>query len=104
MSEAGHLDSGKTAYQYILSMSFIDEMAKVGSFGALKYGQWNYKAGMPWMKLCGSMSRHLIAFIRGENNDKESGLSHLAHMAYDAAMVFDYIGKHDNLDDRYRPS
>lgn len=100
--EAGHKDEGKVQFQYILAMPFFDEVAKVGTFGAAKYGQWNYKAGMPWMKLCGSMSRHLIAFIRGENNDTESGLSHLAHLAYDAAMVYSYIGRHDSLDDRWR--
>jgi hypothetical protein len=100
--EAGHKDEGKPGLQYVLAMPLIDEMAKVGDFGAKKYGQWNYQKGMYWMRLCGSMARHLTAFIRGENNDKESGLSHLAHLAYDAAMVFGYIGRHDNLDDRYR--
>lgn len=102
--EAGHKDAGKPMLQYILALTLLDEMAKVGEFGALKYGQWNYKAGMPWMKLLGSIARHLTAFIRGENNDKESGLNHLAHLAYDAAMLYDYIGRFDSLDDRYRNS
>lgn len=99
--EAKHLDDGKTGLQYILAMPGLCSVAKVGDFGARKYGQWNYKAGMPWMKLLGSCSRHLAAFIKGEDMDGESGLPHLAHLAYNALMLLDYMENHKELDDRY---
>ncbi len=99
--EAGHNDQGKTGLQYILAMPGLCSVALVGDFGAKKYGQWNYKAGMPWMKLLGSCSRHLASFIRGEDLDTESGLPHLAHLVYDALILLDYQENHKELDDRY---
>jgi hypothetical protein len=101
-NEAKHLDTGKIQLQYIFAMPGLIYVAKVGDFGAKKYGQWNYKAGMPWMKLLGSCSRHLAAFLRGEDLDLESGLPHLAHLAYDALMLLDYQENHIELDDRYK--
>jgi len=101
MSEAKHLDEGKVRLQYILAMPGIDLVAAVGYYGFTKYGdRYNYRKGMPWMKLLGSCSRHLAAFIRGENRDTESQLPHLAHLAYDALMLLEYPGKFDHLDDR----
>jgi len=98
---AGHTDEGKVALQYVLAMEGLDSVSRVGEFGAKKYDQWNYKKGMPWMKLAGSLSRHLASFIRGEDLDKESGLPHLAHLCYDALMLLDYSIHHKEMDDRY---
>lgn len=100
--EAAHDDSTKPTLQYVLGMEGLDEVAEVGAFGARKYGQWNYKAGMPWMKLLGSCTRHLWSFVHGEDVDKESGKSHLAHLVYDALMLLDYTKHHQQLDDRYK--
>lgn len=101
MSEAGHYDSGKIGLHFILAMPGLDKVALVGDYGAKKYDQWNYTKGMPWMKLLGSCSRHLTAFIRGEDLDKESQLPHLAHLAYNALMLLGYMECHKSLDDRY---
>ncbi len=101
VSEAKHLDEGKTALQYILVFKGLDEVAKVGEFGAKKYGQFNYKAGSSYMRFLGSCTRHLAAFIRGENVDAESGISHLAHLIYDCLMVLDWIDRGVGVDDRY---
>ena len=101
MTEAKHFDDGKPGIQFVLGMSGLAEVARVGDFGAKKYGQWNYKCGMPWMKLAGSCSRHLTAWIIGETYDKESGLHHLAHMVYDGLMLLDYAARNKGQDDRY---
>lgn len=103
MTEAKHLDTDKVQLQHILAMSGIDDIARVGEYGFKKYGdRWNYRKGMAWTKLLGSCSRHLAAFIRGENMDAESGLPHLAHLAYDCLMLLEYPGRFDNLDDRFK--
>lgn len=99
--EAKHFDEGKLPIQHVLGMPIIEEMAKVAAYGNTKYGDfYNYRKGMPWMKLLGSCARHLRSFICGENNDKESGCSHLAHLAYDAGMLYELITLHPSLDDR----
>jgi Domain of unknown function (DUF5664) len=101
MSEALHKDEGKLGLQYILAMSGLDSLARVGDYGAKKYDQWNYTKGMSWMKLLGSCSRHLISFIRGEDLDLESGLPHLAHLAFDALILLGYMEDHREKDDRF---
>src|ERR1700690_428246 len=102
MSEAKHFDDGKPGLQFVLGMAGLAEVAKVGDFGARKYGQWNYKDGMPWMKLAGSCSRHLGPWILGQDNDNESNLHHLAHMVYDGLMLLDYAARNKGTDDRYK--
>lgn len=105
MAEAKHLDTGKVPLQHILAMLGLDQVALVGEYGFKKYGdRWNYRKGMPWSKLLGSCSRHLAAFIRGENLDIESGLPHLAHLAYDCLMLLEYQmeTKYATNDDRFK--
>ncbi len=100
--EAKHFDDNKPELQYILAMPGLLEVAKVNNYGAGKYGQWNYRTGMPWMKLLGSCSRHLSSFICGEDLDPESGLAHLAHLCYNALMLLGYMKEHPKFDDRYK--
>lgn len=102
MNSASHHDEGKIGLQYILAMPGLLDVARVGDFGAAKYGQWNYRSGMPWMKLIGSCSRHLMAFTFGEDYDIESGHPHLAHLAYDCLILLGYMNEHKELDDRFR--
>ena len=104
LHEAKHLDKGKLGFQYILAMPGLRHVAAVGDFGAIKYGRWNYRSGMSWMKLAGSCSRHLIAWLTGETFDSESQLHHLAHLVYDALMLLDYYTEVKGTDDRFRPN
>lgn len=102
MGEAAHHDTGKVALQYVLAFKGLDDVARVGEFGAKKYGQFNYKAGSSYMRFLGSCVRHLAAFIRGENVDTESGISHLAHLIFDALMLLDWLDRGVGNDDRYK--
>lgn len=99
--EAKHFDEGKVNLQYILFMKGLDEVARVGEFGAKKYGQFNYVAGSSYMRFLGSCSRHLCAFIRGEDRDPESGISHLAHLVFDCLMLLEWSHRGVGIDDRY---
>ncbi len=100
---AEHFDGGKPSIQYLLAMEGLEEVARVGEYGAAKYkDRWNYRKGMPWMKLCGSISRHLRDFILGRDKDKESGLRPLAHLVFDGLMLLEYVTKGIGTDDRYK--
>jgi hypothetical protein len=98
---ADHKDKGKLGLQYILAMPGLCSVAAVGDFGSNKYSRYNYKAGMPWMKLGGSCTRHLASWLKGKDLDPESKLPHLAHLAYDALMLLDYALSKKGKDDRY---
>ena len=74
-------DAGKPRWS-LLDFSFLEECVKVLTFGAIKYpSPDNWKKvndGITRYKDAGL--RHFTAFLQGEENDKETGLSHLCHL------------------------
>lgn len=56
--------------------------ARVLTFGARKYSpdNWKYVAGAK-RRYMDALGRHLLQYQSGEENDDESGESHLAHAA-----------------------
>lgn len=79
----------------------LEAIAEVLTFGATKYGDNNWRVGMSWMRLYGSTLRHLFAWARGETNDPESGLNHLAHAACNVLFLLDFAYHNRGTDDRY---
>lgn len=82
-------DEGKPRVSLIMSKAIL-EVAKVGTMGAQKYGDYNYRQGMKWSRLADAGLRHFIAYLSGERIDKESGLSHLAHTAWNLLALLEY--------------
>lgn len=69
---------------------FILGVAQVMTFGAKKYGKYNYRKGMEHSRLLDAALRHLMADLMGERIDPESGLPHLLHAASNLNMLYDY--------------
>lgn len=85
----------------LLPIEALEEISKVLGKGAIKYDDWNWAKGMAWLRLVGACLRHLFAFIRGENNDPETGLSHLAHAGCCILFLLTYVLKGLGKDDRH---
>ena len=96
---AKHFDEGKPALQWIPYDALV-EISRAFSYGAVKYGNGNFKGGMSWSKMVGSILRHTYRFMAGENNDDESGLPHLAHAGACICMLLYFYKHHPDLDDR----
>lgn len=79
----------------------LEEIAKVLTFGAKKYDSWNWTKGFKWSRLIGAALRHLFAFMRGQDKDPESGLSHLAHLGCCVVFLLWHEKYHKDLDDRF---
>lgn len=75
-------------------------LGQVYTIGANKYGDDNWKKGMSWMRMVGSMKRHLEAFILGESMDQEDGQHHLASVAWGAFALMEYELFRPEFDDR----
>jgi Domain of unknown function (DUF5664) len=72
-------DSGKERYD-LIPVDALDEIAKVLTYGAKKYGANNWrKVPGPFERYFAAAQRHMAAWRRGEVRDKESGRAHLAH-------------------------
>jgi len=80
----------------------LEEISKVLAFGAEKYGEYNWCGGMSWSRLIGATLRHLFAFMRGEDIDKESNLNHLAHAGSCIIFLLWYYTNRKQYDDRYK--
>lgn len=93
-------NSGKRRW-HLLMWDAVEAIVDVLEFGASKYGARNWENGMSYSQTFDSMQRHAIAWFNGEDIDKESGLSHMAHASWNALVIlaFTLRGRAD-LDDR----
>ena len=100
-TEAKKLDSGKPPLS-LISRTALEEEAKVMAYGVGKYGTHNWRQGMDFSRLMDAALRHIYAFADGEDKDKETGLSHLAHARCCLAFLIEYEGKKLGKDDRFK--
>ena len=97
-------DSGKLRLD-LIPPECLEEIAKVLSFGADKYSDWNWAKGFKWSRLYGATLRHLYAHMRGESKDKETGISHLAHATCNLVFLMYHELHGVGQDDRHpRPN
>jgi hypothetical protein len=84
-------DGGKPQYGLLPPLA-LEETAKVLTFGAQKYEPDNWKF-VPDSKrrYFDALQRHLWQWKQGEQNDQETGLSHLAH----AMCCLMFLYEHD---------
>jgi len=99
-TEGKKFDGGKVRVD-LLSPIAMEEIAKVMTFGATKYGDNNWRKGIAWSRVLGALLRHTFAFMRGEDNDPETGICHLAHAGCCIMFLLEYQNTHKELDDRY---
>ena len=79
MSEGRKYDGDKPKL-YLLPPKSILEVGKVLTYGAEKYDPENWrKVDDLQNRYTSAALRHIFAHIDGEENDEETGLSHLAH-------------------------
>ena len=65
---------------YLLPPRSINEVGKVLTYGAQKYDPENWrKVDDLQNRYTSAALRHIFAHMEGEEDDKETGLSHLAH-------------------------
>lgn len=96
---ADRFNDGKVQLSYLPTKAQESE-ARVWMKGAKKYTRDNWKKGLPFLSVIDSMLRHVLAFKEGENNDPETGESHMGHVRCNAAMLIEFLESHPELDDR----
>lgn len=85
----------------LLPVDVLEEVAKVMTFGATKYGDYNWASGIAYHRCYGACLRHLFAWWRNEELDPETGISHLAHAICNLLFLLSYtLNKKVTFDDR----
>lgn len=94
-------DWGKPPVQ-LLPVEALESVADVLAFGARKYDANNWRNGMKLSRCVGAAIRHCFAWLRGEDNDPESGLPHLAHAGCMILFALNLALTRDGSDDRWK--
>ena len=89
----------------ILPLDALEEIIKVFQFGEKKYARGNFANGdgLEYTRVLNSLMRHTTSFMRGEDNDPETGMSHMAHAGCCVLMLLHFITHKDQFpsnDDR----
>lgn len=84
----------------LIPLCTLEDEARVWEYGKAKYASWNWAKGMPWSVCFACLIRHMAAWQRGEENDPESGLPHLAHAMCNLRMLTLYSKTYPEGDDR----
>lgn len=85
----------------LVDFDSLEDMVRVLEFGAKKYAENNWKKGLKTTEVVESMMRHMTAYLRGEDLDPESGLSHIGHIQCNA-MFLSYMNRFKpNFDTRH---
>jgi hypothetical protein len=76
----GRKDDGAKVRMDLLDLQFIEDVAKVLTFGANKYSDNNWiNVPNAQRRYVAALLRHICAYERGEEYDAETKVSHLAH-------------------------
>jgi len=98
--EAARFSEGKIRHDLVAPWA-LDQIAKVYTYGTQKYSDDNWWKGLKWKKdVFGCILRHVWKWFRGEVNDDESGLHHLAHAAWNCMALMEYERNGLGVDDR----
>lgn len=101
--ETGVKFDGEKPDYSLLSAHSLEEIAKVMTYGKRKYSAHNWRIGISNSRLFSAAMRHLWAWMRGEDFDSETKLSHLAHAGCCVMMLLENIQLRPELDDRWEP-
>ena len=99
---AGVKHDGEKPDMSLLSPDALAELAQVLTFGAKKYARDNWRGGIKESRLLGALLRHTLAYMNGESEDPETGLSHIAHAMCNCMFLIEQHKRRPELDDRYK--
>jgi len=85
---------------HLVPWDAIREVVKVLKFGATKYAPRNWERGMDYHRCFRATINHMTAWWDGEDNDPETGISHLAHAACNCLFLMAYKLRGIGVDNR----
>lgn len=86
----------------LLTQAMLEPMVRAMMYGEQKYNRGNFRAGFANIRLTSAALRHIFAYLNREEQDPESGISHLGHAMAALAMLLDNIHEGVSTDERYQ--
>jgi hypothetical protein len=101
-SERYKKDHGKPPMS-LLPFIALKETSHVLAFGKDKYGAHSWRHNTrEWSRMTDALLRHIGDWLEGEDNDPETGRSHLAHAACCVLFLLTYVLTGIGKDDRFK--
>lgn len=85
----------------LIPVGALAELARLYGKGAEKYAENNWRRGYDYSLSYAALQRHANLWWSGEDDDPETGLSHMAAVAWHAFTLMTLLVEHPELDDRY---
>lgn len=101
VSSTGGEKGTKEARYDLIPVEALEELAVLYGRGAGKYEDHNWRKGYDWSKSYAALQRHANAFWKGEEEDPEMGVSHMAAVAFHAFTLITFTKEQEDFDDRY---
>lgn len=103
MSVGERKNTGKLRWRNV-PLFLIEPLIEVGAAGEGKYATFNFLKGMYVNDCLDSLKRHLMKLESPyhSDTDEESGLSHAAHISWNALIIAFMLKTRPDLDDRYK--
>ena len=99
MNLGGKDKIGKTRLT-LVPVDSLFQVATVFEYGAVKYGENNWRKGHRQLDLLDSCLRHICSHLRGDDIDDESKLPHLAHASANLFILLQQINDGTSIDNR----
>lgn len=99
-SNTGGEKGVKAARFDLVPVGPLTTVAELYGKGAEKYAPHNWTRGYEWSKSYAALMRHATQFWGGEDNDAETGLPHMASVAFHALALIEFMETHRDYDDR----
>lgn len=100
MSQTKGVKGVKDARFDLLPWDALWVVARIFGFGASKYAERNWENGLKWSSSKAAMDRHMALWWAGEDKDPESGLPHIAHVAWHGLVLLSHVLRGIGTDDR----
>lgn len=100
-SATGGQKGSKEARFDLIPAGPLTTLARLYGRGALKYDDDNWRKGYDWRLSFAAMQRHAWQFWGGQDTDDETGLPHLASVAWHAFALLEFMQVHPQYDSRY---
>lgn len=100
LDEAVKYDQDKPRYD-LIPPEAVEGLADILGIGAEKYAPRNWEKGLDYGRVFASAQRHMWAWWSGEEHDRETGFSHLAHALTNIAFLIAFTRRgYGRFDDR----
>jgi hypothetical protein len=99
-ASTGGEKGSKLARFDLLPWDQLWKVAELYGRGAKKYDDRNWEKGYPVSLSMAALVRHLSLFWQGEDNDPETGCSHLASVIFHALAMMRFIETFPAMDNR----